>query len=162
MSGAADGFAGWIGDLEAAFAETAQGALGIDDIAVTARPEAVAAQWQGAYLGLVGAAGAIQIGVAAEEPTCQELAKRLLGMDPADEALPAPDMADALCEIVNIVAGAFKGKVRDRAALQMGLPVFFNGGVQATERTAVAVAEVRAGGRPAALLLVHPRAAEGA
>jgi CheY-specific phosphatase CheX len=158
-----NGFAGWIGDLEAAFADTAQGALGIDRVEVTARDGAVAPQWQGAYLGLVGPAGAIQIGLAADEPTCQALAKRLLGMEPGEDPLPPPDMADALCEIVNIVAGAFKGKVRDRAAaLQMGLPTFFRGGVQPTERTAVAVAEIRAGGAPAALLLVHPRAGEGA
>jgi hypothetical protein len=155
-------FDGWMRDLEAAFAEVARGALGIEEVAVTSRSEEIEPVWQGAYLGLVGPGGAIQIGVAAEEPTCQELAKRLLGMGPADDALPAPDMADAVCEIVNIVAGAFKGKVRDRAALQLGLPVFFNGGVQPTERTAVAVAEVRAAGRPAALLLVHPRPPEGA
>lgn len=161
MSGAASGFAGWIGELEAAFAETAQGALGIEEVAVTGRPEVVAARWQGAYLGLVGPSGAIQIGLAADEPVCQDLAKRLLGMAPADEALPAPDMADAVCEIVNIVAGAFKGRLRDRTSLQMGLPVFFNGCVQPTERTAVSVVEVRAGGQSAALLLVHPRAAEG-
>jgi len=158
---AAAGFAGFLRDLEAAFAETARGALGIDDVAVTARPAAVEPRWQGAYLGLVGPAGAIQIGVAADEPVCQELAKRLLGMAPGDEALPAADMADAFCEIVNIVAGAFKGKVRDRAALQIGLPVFFDGSVQPTERTAVAIAAVRAAGGAAALLLVHPRAPEG-
>jgi hypothetical protein len=70
-------------------------------------------------------------------------------------------MADALCEIVNIVAGAFKGRVRDRAALQMGLPVFFHGAVQATDHVATSVACVRAGGVPAALVLVHPRGEEG-
>jgi hypothetical protein len=159
----ADGFAGWIGDLEAAFADTAQGALGLDAVEVTDHPAAVAPRWQGAYLGLVGPVGAIQIGIAAEEETCQSLAKRLLGMDPGEAALPPADMADALCELVNILAGAFKGKVRDRASpLQMGLPVFFNGGVQPTDRTAVSIAGIRAGGRAAALLLVHPRAAEGA
>jgi len=160
---AASGCVGWLGDLETAFTETAQGALGLDDVQVTDHPDALAARWQGAYLGLVGPTGAIQIGLAADEETCQSLAKRLLGMDPGDEALPAPDMADALCELVNILAGAFKGKVRDRAAsLQMGLPVFFDGCVQPTERTAVAIASVRAGGRSAGLLLVYPRAADGA
>ena len=45
------------------------------------------------------------------------------------------EMADAMCEIVNIVAGDFKARVRDRAnPLQMGLPVFIQGAVQATDR----------------------------
>jgi hypothetical protein len=160
MTVAAHPMASWLADLEAAFDETARGALGADAVAVTARGEHPRPSWQGAYLGLVGPSGALQIGLAAEEPVCQALAKGLLGMDPGDEALPAAEMADAVCEIVNIVAGAFKGRVRDRAAqLTMGLPTFFHGGVQETERTAVKVAEVRFGDLPAALLLIHPRGA---
>lgn len=151
-------FTAWIGDLEAAFGEVASSALGLSAVQVTARGQPVIAAWQGAYLGLVGPAGAVQIGVAGEEPACQALAKGLMGMTAADPALEPAEMADAVCEIVNIVAGAFKGRVRDRApSLQMGLPTFFRGCVQPTERTAVAVVEVRAGDVAAALLLVHPR-----
>jgi CheY-specific phosphatase CheX len=72
-------------------------------------------------------------------------------------------MADAVCEIINIVAGGFKARVRDRASpLQMGLPVFIQGAVQSTDRVAVRVADVKFGDLSAVLLLVHPRAgAEG-
>ncbi len=153
-------FAGWVVDLEAAFADVAQAALGLPAFEVTARGGEVDPRWRGAYLGLVGPSGAVQIGIAADEPGCQALAKGLLGMGAGDPALAADEMADALCEVVNIVAGGFKGRLRDRAALQIGLPTFFNGGVQPTEHTAVAVVEVRAGVVPAALLLVHPRARE--
>jgi CheY-specific phosphatase CheX len=156
----ARGFGAWLGDLEEAFGEVASAALGVERVEVTGRGEAAPATWQGAYLGLVGPAGGFQIGVASDEGGCQSLAKGLLGMEPGAGPLPAAEMADALCEIVNIVAGAFKGRVRGRtAALQMGIPVFFHGSVQETDRTALRVAEIRAGGVPAALVLVHPRAA---
>jgi len=148
----------WLGDLETAFEETARGALGVDGVQVVLRGDHARPVWQGAYLGLVGPEGALQIGIAAEEPVCQALAKGLLGMGPADDALSASEMADAVCEIVNIVAGAFKGRVRDRVPqLTMGLPTFFHGGVQETAHTAVKVAEIRFGGMDAALLLIHPR-----
>lgn len=150
--------AGWIGDLEAAFGDVASSALGLPGVEVTGHGRDVVPTWQGAYLGLVGPAGAVQIGLAADETACQALAKGLMGMSPADAALEPAEMADAVCEIVNIVAGAFKGRVRDRApSMQMGLPTFFRGGVQPTERTAVSVVQVRAGEVAAALLLVHPR-----
>jgi hypothetical protein len=61
------------------------------------------------------------------------------------------------------VAGAFKTRLRDRAhPLQMGLPVFISGAIKATDLVAVQVAEVAMGPVAAAVLLVHPRQAEGA
>jgi hypothetical protein len=154
--------ASWLGDLESAFEETARNALGIDAVEVRDRGGLPVASWQGAYMSLAGPSGALQVGIAGEERVCEALARGLLGMS-LEEPLPAADMADAVCEIVNIVAGAFKARVRDRAPqLTLGLPTFFRGGVQETDRTAVSVAEIRAGGLPAALLLVHARSAAGA
>jgi CheY-specific phosphatase CheX len=150
--------ASWLADLEAAFEETARGALGIDAVVVVSRgPHANPGQ-HGSYLGLIGPAGALQIGLAADAATCQALARALLAMGPEEPALADPEVADAVSEIVNIVAGAFKTRVRDRAPqLTMGLPTFFHGGVQESERTAVRVAEFRAAGLSATLLLVYPR-----
>ncbi|MFO0580781.1 MAG: chemotaxis protein CheX [Anaeromyxobacter sp.] len=148
----------WLADLEGAFEETARGALGIDAVEVVGRADHPQPGQHGSYLGLIGPAGAVQIGLAADEATCQLLAKALLAMGPDDPALSPAEVADAVSEIVNIVAGAFKTRVRDRAPqLTMGLPTFFHGGVQETERTAVRIAELRAGGMSVTLLLVHPR-----
>jgi Chemotaxis phosphatase CheX len=156
------GFGEFLPDLEAAFAEVASSALG--------RPEAVTAQrledppprYQGAYLGIVAAQGALQIGLASDEAGCQALAKGLMGMADGEPDLPTGEMADAFCEIVNIVAGGFKARIRDRAgALQLGLPVFFRGPAQPTEHTAVKVAMVALGPVSAALLLVFPRGVQG-
>ncbi|MCM2334974.1 MAG: chemotaxis protein CheX [Anaeromyxobacteraceae bacterium] len=162
MSAQEAGLGAWLADLEGAFEEVATTALGYPGMTVTGRHEQPPAL-HGAYLGLVGAAGAVQIGLASTPEGCQALAKGLMGMGTEEPALPDEEMADAVCEIINIAAGAFKARVRDRCnPLQMGLPVFIHGAVQSTERVAVRVADVRFGGLPAVLLLVHPRsAAEG-
>jgi len=151
------GLGSWLADLEGAFEEVSSTALGFPGMAVTGHREQPPAL-HGAYLGLVGPTGAVQIGLASSPEGCQALAKGLMGMGPGDPALPDNEMADAVCEIINIVAGAFKARVRDRATpLQMGLPVFIQGAIQPTDRIAVRVADVRFGEVPAVLLLVHPR-----
>lgn len=157
MTSPADGLGAWLADLEGACEEVSSTALGLAGMSVTGRHERPPAL-HGAYLGLVGPAGAVQIGLASSPEGCQALARGLMGMGPEEPALPDAEMADAVCEIINIVAGAFKARVRDRAnPLQMGLPVFIQGAVQSTDRVAVRVAEVRLGDVPAVLLLVHPR-----
>jgi CheY-specific phosphatase CheX len=156
------GLGAWLADLEGALEEVSSAALGFPGMSVTGRHEQPP-DLHGAYLGLVGPSGAVQIGLASSPAGCQSLAKGLMGMGPADAPLPDAEMADAVCEIINIVAGAFKARVRDRASpLQMGLPVFIQGAVLSTDRVAVRVAEVLLGDVPAALLLVHPRAGAGA
>jgi CheY-specific phosphatase CheX len=157
VSGPEAGLGSWLADLEGAFEECASTAMGFSGMSVTGRHEKPPAL-HGAFLGLVGPAGAVQIGLASSPEGCQALAKGLMGMGPEEPALPENEMADAVCEIINIVAGAFKARVRDRASpLQMGLPVFIQGAIQPTERIAVRVADVRFGEVPAVLLLVHPR-----
>jgi CheY-specific phosphatase CheX len=151
------GLGTWLADLEAAFAEVATSALGFGSAEVVGHRDRAPAM-HAALLGLMGPAGAVQIGVAASPDGCQALARGLMGMGPADAPLPDNEVADAVCEIINIVAGGFKTRLRDRAnPLQMGLPVFIHGAVQATDLVAVRVADVQAGPVAAALLLVHPR-----
>ncbi len=157
MSGTVD-FGVLLDDLEAAFQEVAVSALGQGDVRTAERLDVPPPQYQGAYLGLVALQGALQIGIASDEAGCQALSKGLMGMTDADPPLPAGELADAFCEIVNIVAGGFKAKVRDRAgSMQLGLPVFFRGPAQPTDHTAVRVAVVKMGGITAALMLVYPR-----
>ncbi|HYG66023.1 MAG TPA: chemotaxis protein CheX [Anaeromyxobacteraceae bacterium] len=163
MTAPAQGFAACLGDLEAAFEDVSTSALGFGDLAVIARHDHAPEGCRGAYLALVGPAGAVQVGVASDEVGCQALAKALLGMDPSSPELPPEEVADAVAEIVNIVAGGFKARVRDRfSPLQLGLPTFFTGPAQPTERTAVVTAELRVASYRVVLLLVHPRAGERA
>jgi hypothetical protein len=145
-------------DLEGAFEEVALAALGHEHVGKEGRRDAPDPQCQGAYLGLVSTTGAVQIGIASDETGCQSLARGLMGTDGAEPPFPAAELADAVCEIVNIVAGGFKSRARERAgALTLGLPVFFRGPAQATDHTAVEVSVVRLGSTAVSLLLVHPR-----
>ncbi len=147
----------WMAALEQGLDEVAGGALGCTTIA-GGRHETPAPGMAGAYLSLVGSNGGVQLGVASSPGGCQALARALLGMEPGAGALPPEEVADAVCEIVNILAGAVKARVREQApSLQMGLPTFFHGPVQPTEKLAVSVSDVKIGGVAAALLLLHPR-----
>jgi len=158
VSGAVD-FGALLPHLEAAFAEVAARALGLDPVEVERRLEEPPTPYQGAYLGLLAARGAIQVGVASDEAGCQALSRGLLGLPEGEPPLCAAELADALCEIANIVAGGFKGRVRETTgSLAMGLPVFFRGPAQPTDHTAVRVAVLRAGAVRVALLLMHPKA----
>jgi hypothetical protein len=81
----------------------------------------------GAYLGLVMQEEPIQVGLLVEPAGCQALAKALLGMEPGDEDLPASDVSDAMCEVINIVAGGLKRRVIGRIPVTLGLPIFVSG-----------------------------------
>ncbi len=81
----------------------------------------------GAYLGLVAQEEPIQVGILVDGPGCQALAKALLGMEPGDEDLPPSDVSDAMCEIINIIAGGLKRRVSERMPVTMGLPIFVSG-----------------------------------
>lgn len=81
----------------------------------------------GAYLSLVTPEEPIQVGLVIERPGCQVLAKALLGMEPGDEDLPESDVSDAMCEVINMVAGGLKRRVDGRMSIVLGLPLFVAG-----------------------------------
>ena len=84
-------------------------------------------------------------------------------MGPDDEDLPPGDVADAVCEVVNIIAGGIKGRVNGRVPpIKLGIPIFVHGAVQPSGRNVLVVAEVLIGNVPAALVLVEPRGAASA
>ena len=149
----------WLRALEAELVVLAKDALGLPPVCVTARGDAPPASMEGAYLGFVSCEGAYQIGLAATPAGCQAFARGLLSSAPSDPQLPQADVADAVCEIVNMLAGGVQRRLRQLCGLQvgLGLPTFFHGAVQPTERLGVAVAEVRVGELSAALLVLHPR-----
>jgi hypothetical protein len=146
----------WLAALEAGFAEIARTSFALDRVDVAARHDRPPPEMSGAYLGLVAPEVSVQIGLAAAMPSCRDLARSLFQMAPG-EALPDGDVADAICEIVNQLAGCVQRRVRSSVEVRLGLPTFFHGPVQPTERLGVAVSDVRAGAISGALLVVHPR-----
>jgi hypothetical protein len=147
----------WMGALEHGLDEVASGVFGCS-ITTKGRRENPPPGTAGAYLSLVGPSGGVQIGLASSPDGCQMLSRAMLSLEPGAGPLGAEEVADAVSEIVNILAGAVKARVRDRLpTLQLGLPTFFHGPAQPTEKLGVAVAEVQIGEVIAALLLLYPR-----
>lgn len=108
----------------------------------------------GAYLGLVAQEEPIQVGILVDSAGCQALAKALLGMEPADEDLPAPDVSDAMCEVINIIAGGLKRRVSGNMQVTLGLPIFVSGHPLPNQQQMVAARQLKIGEVSASVLLL--------
>jgi hypothetical protein len=146
----------WLRALEAGFDELARASLGADQVEVGERHQSPAREMSGAYLALIAEKGSVQIGLAAPMAGCRDIARRLFQHGPDDPVSDA-DVADAVCEIVNMLGGCVQRRVRSRLEVHLGLPTFFHGPAQPSERLGVAVSDVRAGPLAGALHLIHPR-----
>jgi hypothetical protein len=146
----------WLKALASGFGELARASFGVERVEILGEHDRPAAGMSGAYLGLIAEKGSVQVGLAAPMEGCRELARGLFQLGPGDPVGDA-DVADAVCEIVNQLAGCVQRRVRPRLEVQLGLPTFFHGPAQPTDRLGVAVCDVRAGALAGALHLVHPR-----
>jgi CheY-specific phosphatase CheX len=150
----------WMDALHDTTREVATTALGFEGSEILKVSAATPDGLEGAYLALVGQADSIQIGLASSEEGCQALSRALLAMEADAPDVEPADVADAMCEIVNIVAGGIKTRVNGKVPpIKLGLPIFVKGAVQPSSRLVILVAEILLGTVPAALILVEPRSA---
>jgi len=111
----------------------------------------------GSYLTLIGDEGAVQIGFMASLESCLEISKTLLGMGPEDE-LPESDMADAIAEVINIVAGSVKTRmISYDAGIKLGLPTFIQGRIMATPNQEKMVSAMKFGSIDTWILVLRPK-----
>jgi hypothetical protein len=108
----------------------------------------------GAYLGLVAQDEPVQVGILVDGVDCQLLSKALLGMEPTDEDLPPSDVSDAMCEIINIIAGGLKRRVAERMPVTLGLPIFVSGHPLPNQQQSVLARSIKIGGVSASVLLL--------
>ena len=121
-------------------------ALGYDESKVTAHPDKMPEGLMGSYIALIGEETAIEIGLVSDNEGCCSLARALLGMDADDEDLPEEDIADALGELVNMLAGGIKKRIGEKdASMRIGLPMMVQGKVELPEGTEKGIAEVLLG-----------------
>jgi hypothetical protein len=150
-------------ELTAALLEAAR--LSFDELAASLDLEAptlvgpvadLPSNGAGAVIPLVGTAS-FQLGIFGEGDSCDTLAKGVLGIGPDDAADPN-DVADAVCEAVNVIAGAAKVKLTERIQngfeLKLGLPLYMRGHTHAFRRVTVAGCEVTMQSRPIRLLVI--------
>lgn len=124
------GLDAWLGTAVESLAETASTALGLDPTRVVGETETLPHELVGTTIPLV-ADRAVQLGLFATPQECENLARLLLGMGLDDGPVSPPDVADALGEVLNILAGVMKRHMANKgAALSIGLPMFVHGYIE--------------------------------
>lgn len=96
-----------------------------------------AAAMIGAHIPVLGSVGAFDLALVAVRENCQALSRAILYASP-DQVLKDTEVADAIGEVVNMLAGAVKRRLTGLGAeLELGLPIFIHGYIQPTERLSV-------------------------
>ena len=99
----------------------------------------------GAHIPLVGSGQAFDLALVATADGCQALSRAILQIGPGP-ALRDAEVADAVGEIVNMLAGSMKRKLSGFGAdLTLGLPIFIHGYLQPTDRLSVIAFPTRFG-----------------
>ena len=148
----------WVAAMADASSELAQ-SLGIDGVEVLGWHNVPPTGMAGAYIPLLAEDQTLQLALLASPAGCADLSRLLLGMEP-DEEVSDADIADAVGELVNIVAGGVKQRMQGSpgqgsASLRLGLPVFIHGYVQPTQQLEVSLASARIGDVEAHLMALR-------
>ena len=97
----------------------------------------------GAYIPLSAGLESITVAWVAGEVGCRALAGALLGIG-ADEELPSSDVADAVGEVVNMLAGGVKSRMLPQVTpIGLGLPMFLHGWIEPGERLEIAARRIQ-------------------
>lgn len=129
----------WLDALRAAAYKFMQNTFNSHDVSATSRQSNL--PWNntmGAWVPLVGREHSLQLGLVSTDDGCQAIARKLLNLRP-EAPLTEEDMADAIRETVNILAGTSKTAIEgDTPASTLGLPIFINGHIKITKEQAAA------------------------
>lgn len=144
----------WLDALVLGVGELASTTLGVphdqsDDVASV--PEG-----PGACIQIAGGQQSLHVSLVAPHEACQALARMLFGMEAGDD-ISEDDVADAMGEAVNMIAGSAKRKMGDEGShMQLGLPFYSDGGhVQFAGSVETATRRVRVGEVDARLSVVR-------
>lgn len=147
----------WVAAMADASSELAL-SLGMDAVEVLGWHDVPPTGMAGAYIPLLAEDQTLQLALLASPAGCADLSRLLLGMEP-DEEVSDADVADAVGELVNIVAGGVKQRMQDPdrpgGGLRLGLPVFIHGYVQPTQQLEVCLASARIGEVEAHLMVLR-------
>jgi CheY-specific phosphatase CheX len=134
----------WGDALVGAANQLAMESLGFEEGEVLATETSLESLVAGSLIALVGNQNSIEVGLCATKDNCVILARAFLGMEPEDEDLSKADLDDALGEMANIMAGALKARMDGRVpAMQIGLPIVFQGLLGASTSAEVLVVHIR-------------------
>lgn len=112
----------------------------------------------GAYLAMVGNEQTLQLAIVSDMQGCRLLSGALLGMVGDEDGLGETDIADAMGEIINIVAGGVKTRMAGSdKGFKLGLPMFIDGHVEPVKETEQAAQRVTLGSIRAYLLTLRQK-----
>lgn len=108
-----------------------------------------------AYVPILEPQASIQVGIVCDDESGRGLARALLQFGP-DEALSRSDVADALGEIANMVAGAAKaGMASSHVTISLGLPMVVHGWVEPSGHALLECTSTSIGGAPITLVIIR-------
>jgi CheY-specific phosphatase CheX len=129
--------------------------LGWETNGLEARPCPFPADDSGGYIALIGK-GSLYIGVSADSEGCQAMTRALLAMEPEEADPSNEDVADALGEIANVLAGMVKTTMAAHdPSLKLGLPIVVHGQVERGTDSEMAVSKVSLGPVEARLIVLR-------
>jgi hypothetical protein len=111
----------------------------------------------GAWVPLVGESFSLQLGLVSTDDGCQAIARKLLNLSAMDP-LTEEDMADAIRETVNILAGMSKMTIEGDVSLStLGLPLFIAGHIKITKEQAAVSEMINLGNESCYLIVLKQR-----
>lgn len=135
--------------------ELAPDMLGCKDCVLVETQTELPSEVHGAQLALINGSATLQVGFFSHEAGLLSLARSLLQMEQEEEDPAKEDIADAVGEIVNMLAGAIKDRFGSVAGeTQMGLPVFFRGEMCAARNVEAMTLKLKVDDVPVAITLV--------
>lgn len=148
----------WQGAVEAGATDISRDGFNFQGFEVLERCGTIPEGMPGSFIPLVADNESVQVGIVSSMAGCELMARSLMQL-PKDEMMSQSDLADALAEAANILAGYVKRNMQDYLnPVQLGLPLFVNGHLETSDRMRAAVTKVRMGEVDAALVVL--RAAE--
>lgn len=129
----------WVGAASAAVLEVAEQALGWQASPDTNEDGVYGAPF-GAYVPLTSSESVVQLGIMGERLACEAMSRALLGMGEDESFASEGDVADAVGEIANMVAGGTKTRMSQAIpGIVLGLPLGVAGRIecQGAERATV-------------------------
>jgi CheY-specific phosphatase CheX len=134
----------WVDALVGAANQLATESLGFEEGEVVKTENTLGSLVSGSLIALVGNQTSVEVGLCASEKNCVTLARAFLGMEPEEEDMSKSDMDDVLGELTNVMAGALKARMDGRVpAMQLGLPIVFQGLLGASTSAEVKVVHIR-------------------
>jgi CheY-specific phosphatase CheX len=132
--------------------------MGHANLEVISRTAEIPEKMPGAFIPLMSADESVQVGLVSTPDGAQKMARAMLQMGEG-ETLSQADLADALGEATNILAGFVKRNMQPhKQNVQLGLPLYVNGHLEMTDRVRAIVSHLKMGEIPVAVIVLRAAA----